>query len=244
MMGPPELNMLESYTILSYFAAITERVKLLALVTGVVYRHPGILAKTITTLDVLSGGRTYLGIGAAWNEREATGLGAPFPPLAERFERLEEALQIILQMWSGEVKPYEGKHYQLKETLNRPAAVAAPHPPILIGGGGEKKTLRMVAQYGDACNLFIMNSDTAGIQHKLDVLKQHCDALGRDFNEIEITATGRVTPGVDATSDIIAQCKAAAEVGVQHMMFVVPNVYEPRTLEILAKDVIPVVKDF
>src|SRR6185437_3600761 len=154
MMGAPEEPMLESYSTLSYLAGATKRVKLGTMVTGVVYRHPGILVKTVTTLDVLSGGRAYLGIGAAWNEQEARGLGVPFPALKERFERLEETLQIAHQMWSGDRSPYNGRYYQLTDPLNSPQPLTKPHPPIMIGGGGEQKTLRLVAQYGDACNLF------------------------------------------------------------------------------------------
>src|SRR5579871_5853571 len=155
ILGQPEENMLEGYSVLNYVAAITEKIKLLTMVTGVVYRHPGALIKTVTTLDVLSGGRAYLGIGAAWNEPEAHGLGIPFPPLAERFERLEEVLQIAYQMWNDDTKPYQGKYYQLEQPINHPLAVSKPHPPILIGGSGEKKTLRMVAQYADAANFFM-----------------------------------------------------------------------------------------
>src|SRR5580693_10157934 len=151
--GPPEHEMLEAYTALGFLAAKTERVKLLTMVTAVVYREPGLLAKAMTTLDVLSGGRAMLGIGAAWNAEESAGLGLLFPPTAERFERLEEALQICLQMWSDDEGAYRGKHYQLERTLNSPQSLTRPHPPILIGGGGEKKTLRMVAQYAQACNL-------------------------------------------------------------------------------------------
>lgn len=237
--GPAEDPMLEAYTTLGYIAALTEKIKLLAVVTGVVYRHPGILAKTISSLDVLAGGRTYLGIGAAWNEREAVGLGVPFPPLGERFERLEETLQIVLQMWSDEVKPYAGKHYQLAEAMNHPQPITRPHPPILIGGSGEKKTLRMVAQYADACNLFM--GDPAQMQHKLDVLKEHCDTLGRDFREIELTATGWVDPGKQSVSEMIAVCQQAAQLGISHVIMIVPNVYTMKPLEILAKDVIPAI---
>src|SRR5882672_9884314 len=154
MVGAAEQEMLEGYATLSYLAGVTRRAKLGTMVTGVTYRHPGVLLKTVTTLDVLSGGRAYLGIGAAWFEREHVGLGVPFPPLAERFERLEETLRIAKQMWSGNDGPYKGKHYQLAETLNSPQVLSKPHPPILIGGAGEKKTLRLVAQYGDACNIF------------------------------------------------------------------------------------------
>src|SRR5512143_1590563 len=176
-LGPPEEEMLECYSTLGYFAGLTQRVKLGALVTGVVYRYPGILVKTVTTLDVLSGGRAYFGIGAAWNERESKGLGVPFPSLGERFKRLEEALQITRQMWSENNGPYQGKYYQLAETINSPQPLTKPHPPILIGGGGEKKTLRLVAQYADACNLFAQIG-TDSLQHKLDILKRHCEAVG------------------------------------------------------------------
>ncbi len=237
VIGAPELNMLEGYSALNYIAAVTERIKLLTLVTGVIYRHPGILAKQITTLDILSGGRGMLGIGAAWNDEESAGLGIPFPPLAERFERLEETLQIVHQMFSGEVKPYTGKHYQLTQTLNNPLPLTQPHPPILVGGGGEKKTLRLVAQYADACNLFLaVGAD--GLQHKLDVLKEHCDAVGRDYSEIELTATTGLGP-TQSASEIIAACKNAAALGFDEVMFMLPNVYDMQGLNLLAKEVLP-----
>jgi F420-dependent oxidoreductase-like protein len=168
------MEMLEAYTALGYIAGHTSRVRLGALVTGVTYRHPGILVKQVTTLDVLSGGRANLGIGAAWFDREHLGLGVPFPPLKERFQRLEEALQIAHQMFSGEKAAYSGKHYQLAETLNVPAALSRPHPPILIGGAGEKKTLRLVAKYADATNVFGASPDI--VRHKFAVLREHCDA--------------------------------------------------------------------
>lgn len=154
MVGPPEEPMLEGYSALSFLAAATKRAMLGTLVTGVIYRHPGLLVKTVTTLDVLSGGRAYFGIGAAWNEQESRGLGVPFPALKTRFEQLEEALQIAHQMWRGDRTAYTGTHYQLADPLNSPQALAQPHPPIMIGGAGEQKTLRLVAQYADACNLF------------------------------------------------------------------------------------------
>ena len=175
-LGPPEHEMLEAYATLGYLAACTSRVELVSWVTAVVYREPGLLAKCVTTLDVLSGGRAWLGIGAAWNEDEARGLGLPFPPTAERFERLEEALQIFLQMCSDDDGPYRGKHYTLQRTLNSPQPLRRPHPPILIGGSGKRKTLRLVAKYAQACNLFA-GPDVAG---KLDVLREHCASLGRD----------------------------------------------------------------
>ena len=167
VIGPPEHDMLEAYTTLGYLAACTSRAKLVTLVTGVVYRHPGILAKIVSTLDVLSGGRAWLGVGAAWNEQESRGLGIPFPPTAERFERLEETLQICIQMWRGDESPYQGRHYQLDRPLNYPKALSQPHPPILIGGSGERKTLRFVARYGQACNLF----PGPDLARKLDVLR-------------------------------------------------------------------------
>jgi F420-dependent oxidoreductase-like protein len=239
-LGPAEDEMLESYSALSYIAGFTKNATLGALVTGVVYRHPGILIKTVTTLDVLSGGRAYLGIGAAWNEREARGLGVPFPPKKERFERLEETLQIARQMWSENTGAFKGKHFQLAETLCSPQPITWPHPPILIGGMGEQKTLRLVAQYGDACNLFARMGVDA-VRHKLDVLKGHCDKVGRDYAEIEKTtlstvhlADGKMTP-----KDVIAECRTMAGLGVQHCIFNMPNVHELKPLEIFGKEIIP-----
>ena len=185
MAGPVEDPMLEGYTALAYVAAQTQRIKLNLLVTGVSYRHPGLLVKIVSTLDVLSGGRAQLGIGAAWNEREHRGLGVRFPPLAERFERLEEVLQIAQQMWSDNDGPYDGKHYQLAETLCSPQPLSQPRPPVIVGGGGERKTLRLVAQYADACNLFGLPPDR--IANKLDVLRRHCDDVDRDYAAIKKT---------------------------------------------------------
>jgi len=242
-LGPAEDEMLEGYSTLAYLAGLTKNVKLGTLVTGVIYRHPGILVKTVTTLDVLSGGRAYLGIGAAWNEREATGLGVPFPPVAERFQRLEETLQIAKQMWSGDNGPYTGRHYQLAETLNSPQPLSKPHPPILIGGTGEKKTLRLVAQYADACNLFA-RMGTDGIRAKLDVLKRHCDTVLRDYDEIEKTTLGTVhlAPGQLSASDVIEQCRALAGLGIQQAIFNMPNVHEITPLETFGREIIPVVQ--
>src|SRR3954463_8168198 len=214
-MAPAEDPMLECYTALAVLAGRTQRLRLRALVTGVTYRHPGILAKTITTLDVVSQGRAELGIGAAWYEREHRGLGVPFPPTAERFERLEEAIQICLQMWSADNGPYEGKHYQLAETLCSPMPVSSPRPRILIGGSGERKTLRMVAQYADACNIFGGVDDVA---HKVDVLRRHCDDLGRDPNEIEVTAMfGELAPGSTA-DDVVKRAELFAKIGVSTLV--------------------------
>jgi F420-dependent oxidoreductase-like protein len=192
VVGKAEEPMLEGYSALSYLAGLTQRISLGTLVAGVTYRHPGILVKTVTTLDVLSGGRAWLGIGAGWYEREHLALGVPFPPLAERFERLEETLQIALQMWSGEVGPYAGTHYQLAETLNQPMPLSRPRPRIMIGGGGEQKTLRLVARYADACNLFAAPTEEAMaiLAHKLDVLREHCEREGRPYDSIEKTVIG------------------------------------------------------
>jgi F420-dependent oxidoreductase-like protein len=244
-LGPAEDEMLEGYSTLSYLAGLTKKVKLGTLVTGVIYRHPGILVKTVTTLDVLSGGRAYLGIGAAWNEREAKGLGVPFPPMAERFQRLEEALQIAKQMWSDDVGLFNGKYYQLAETLNSPQPLTKPHPPILIGGSGEKKTLRLVAQYADACNLFA-RMGTEVVRAKLDVLKRHCDMVKRDYSEIEKTTLGTVhlAPGQMSASEVIEQCRALASEGIQQAIFNMPNVHEIAPLETFGREIIPVVRAF
>jgi alkanesulfonate monooxygenase len=238
-LGPPEAEMLEAYTTLGYLAARTSRIKLLAWVTGVVYRAPGLLAKAVTTLDVLSEGRAYLGIGAAWNEEESRGLGLFFPPTAERFERLEEALQICLQMWSDNDGAFAGKHYQLARTLNSPQSISRPHPPILIGGGGEKKTLLLVAQYADACNLFAY--DPAEVAHKLEVLQQHCEDVGRDYATIEKTVMGSLDPGENGenTDAILEVMRSMHDLGVTHFHGTVPRVSTIKPLEILAERVIP-----
>jgi len=195
---PAEEPMLEGYSALSFAAAKTERLRFRLLVGGVTYRHPGLLAKTVTTLDVLSGGRAELGLGAAWYEREHRGLGVPFPPLRERYERLEETIQICFQMWSDDDGPYEGTHYRLAETLCSPPPVSTPRPRLLIGGGGERKTLRLVARYADACNII---GDAATVQHKVEVLHGHCAEVGRDPERIEVTAL--MTIADDATPDAI-----------------------------------------
>jgi F420-dependent oxidoreductase-like protein len=239
VIGPPEREMLEAYTTLAYLAACTSRATLLTLVTGTVYRHPGILAKIVTTLDVLSGGRAWLGIGAAWNDEESRALGIPFPPVAERFERLEETLQICLQMWSGDQSPYTGKHYQLERPLNSPQALSAPHPPILIGGSGERKTLRLVARYAQACNLF----NGPDLAHKLDVLRAHCDAEGRDYDEITKTCYFIFDPGEkgEKAAEMVDQLGKLAELGFGAAIGAVANVWQVTPLEIIGSKVIPAV---
>jgi F420-dependent oxidoreductase-like protein len=237
--GPPELEMLEAYTTLGYLAASTSRAKLLTLVTGVTYRHPGILAKIITTLDVLSGGRAWLGIGAAWNEEESRGLGIPFPPIAERFERLEETLQICLQMFRGDASPFHGEHYQLERPLNSPPPLSQPHPPILIGGSGEKKTLRLVARYAQACNLF----PGPDLARKLDVLRGHCEAEGRSFDEIEKTVyfIYDVGPKGENAAQVVDQLGGLAQMGFSAAIGAVANVWDVTPLEVIGSEVIPAV---
>ena len=209
--------MLEGYTSLGFLAGITSTMRLGTVVTGVTYRHPGLLAKIATTLDVLSGGRAFLGIGAAWYEREHRALGVPFPSLGERFERLEESLQIALQMWSKNDGPYSGSHFQLAETICSPAPIQTPHPPIIIGGGGEKKTLRLVAQYAQGCN--IIASGPEEVAHKLEVLRGHCDRLGTDYEAIEKTVQGGAANPVDDPGAFLRVAQAYADLGVQHIHF-------------------------
>ncbi len=243
--GPPDDPMLEAYNTLGFMAGVTKRARLGTMVTAVVYRHPGMLVKSVTTLDVLSGGRAYLGIGAAWNEQEAVGLGIPFPPLKERFQRLEETLRIAKQMWSDDVTPFTGKHYRLAEPISSPRPLSRPHPPILIGGAGEKKTLRLVAKYGDACNLFAHPGPEV-ISKKLDILKRHCEAVGRPYEAIERTSLGRVNlaPGEMSPSDVVNICRALARVGVQHAIFSMPNVSEITPLVTFGQEIIPAVAEF
>lgn len=237
--GPPDRDMLEAYTTLGYLAGVTSRAKLITLVTGAVYRQPGILAKIVSTLDVLSGGRAWLGIGAAWNEEESSGLGIPFPPVAERFERLEETLQICLQMWRGDESPYRGKHYQLERPLNYPKALSAPHPPIMIGGSGERKTLRFVARYAQACNLF----PGPDLARKLDVLRAHCDAEGRDYDEIEKTCYFIFDVGAkgERAGQVVDQLGDLAGLGFGAAIGAVANVWDVTPLEVIGARVIPAV---
>ncbi len=240
--GPPEWDMLEAYTALGFLAAHTKNAKLFTMVTGVVYREPGLLAKAVTTLDVLSGGRAILGIGAAWNDEESRGLGLPFPPTKERFERLEEALQICRLMFSGDESGFQGAHYQLARTLNHPLPLSRPHLPILIGGGGEKKTLRLVAQYADACNLF----GGPELQHKLDVLKQHCDDVGRDYDEIQKTVMYRYDLGENGSrvGETIDDLRALAASGVEVGHGGLRDAWDVRQFEIFAKEIIPAAESF
>jgi F420-dependent oxidoreductase-like protein len=242
--GAPEEAMLEAYTALGWLAARTERVKLLTMVTAVVYREPGLLAKAVTTLDVLSGGRAILGIGAAWNGAESRGLGLFFPPLKERFERLEEALLICKQMWSDDEGPFDGEHYHLARTLNSPQVLSRPHPPILIGGSGEKKTLRLVAKYADSCN--IMAYDVPEAARKLGVLRDHCLSEGRDYDEIEKTAQTRFDLGENGenVNQAIERAHQIAESGFSVVHGSMVNVSKPGQLDLLAERVIPAIEKF
>lgn len=241
-LGPPEHAMLEAYTTLGYLAACTSRVELVSWVTAAVYREPGMLAKLVSTLDVLSQGRAWLGIGAAWNEAEASGLGLPFPPTAERFERLEEALRICLQMWSDDDGPYDGKHYRLERTLNSPQPLTRPHPPILIGGGGEKKTLRFVARYAQACNLF----PGPELERKLDVLRAHCVAEGRDYDDIEKTVMFNLDPGAhgESVDGMLEELRRLAGLGFSEAHGVVPEVWQIAPLELIGERVVPAAARF
>jgi F420-dependent oxidoreductase-like protein len=223
MLWPADEPMLEGYSTLSFAAGKTDRLRFRLLVGGVTYRHPGLLAKIVTTLDVLSGGRAELGLGAAWYEREHRGLGVPFPPLRERYERLEETLQICLQMWSDDNGAYEGTHYQLAETLCSPRPVSLPRPRILIGGGGERKTLRIVAKYADACNFI---GDASVVAHKVGVLRRHCDEIGRDPSQIEVTALIMVSDDADADS-ILREAAAVGDAGA-HAIVIRSTGPEPR----------------
>jgi F420-dependent oxidoreductase-like protein len=234
-MAPAEEPMLEGYTTLGYLAGVTERMTLGLLVTGVMYRHPGLLAKIVTTLDVLSGGRARLGIGASWYEREQRGLGVPVVPVAERFERLEETLRICLQMWSDDNGPFEGTHYRLTETLNSPPPLGRARPMIMIGGGGEKKTLRQVAKYADACNVF--GNTPEEVAAKLDVLRGHCAAEGRDYDAIVKTVLVLRAP-LEDPDGWLRDVEAYGRLGVTEVM-TMPDRHPVEFATGLAKEIMP-----
>ena len=240
-LGGPAEPMLEGYTTLGYLAGLTENVRLSLLVTGATYRYPGLLAKTVTTLDRLSRGRALLGIGAAWYDREHAGLGVPFPSTSERFERLEETLQICRQMWSDDDGPYDGTHFQLAETVCVPPP-SRGRVPVLIGGSGEKKTLRLVAQYADACNLF--GESVEVVAHKLEVLRGHCDAVGRDYDEIEKTVIGAGTAqGEESRDEFLRRMEAYAGLGVE-LVTLVPTGDDPVAwTHDLVESVVPALAD-
>ncbi|MGA7730970.1 MAG: LLM class F420-dependent oxidoreductase [Chloroflexia bacterium] len=244
--------MLEAYTTLGFIAGQTSRIELGVMVTGVTYRHPGVLLKTVTTLDVLSGGRAWLGLGTGWFEREHVGLGVPLPPLKERFERLEETLQIAHLMWSGEVAEFNGKHYKLNETLNSPPPIRNPqsairnsHPPLLVGGSGETKTLRLVAKYADACNFFARHGDE-WLKHKLDVLRAHCEAEGRLYEEISKTVIAdqqatREPSGVLSAQRVVDHAAHLAALGFDYFHLSIPNVDQASSFGHFQHEIIPAI---
>ena len=231
--------MLEAYTTLGYFAGLTEKAYLGVLVTGVIYRHPSVLMKMVNTLDILSAGRAYLGIGAAWYEEEAKGYGIPYPSTAERFEQLEDSLQLVKALWASDEISFAGKHFSAPAITNNPRPLSTPHPRIMIGGTGPKKTLRMVAQYADACNI----GDWVGpenMQNAIDTLKQHCDSLGRDYDTIEKTALCTVhLSGNDTADGVIARIKQLAAMGFTHAIVNMPDVYTMTSLRTFAREIIP-----
>ena len=255
--GEPSAPMMEGYTTLAYLAALTQQIKIGTLVTGYLYRYPGILAKTISTLDVLSKGRTYLGLGAAWYKEEAVGLGVPFPPIATRFEQLEETLQIIHHMWQDDLSPFDGQHYQLANPMNHPQPLQSPHPPVLIGSEGERKGLRLVAQYANACNFYFGVTNPAWgewhhqryqnslphLKQKWAVLADHCAQLNRDPHDIEFTVLGTIKPTRNSQGDsaqkLLDYFGTLREIGVDHIIVNIPEVEKMDSLEILATDVLP-----
>lgn len=240
--GPAEHAMLEAYTTLGFLAAHTRRATLLTLVTGVIYRYPGLLAKAVTTLDVLSGGRAMLGIGAAWNEEESRALGIPFPPLKERFEQLEEAVQICLKMWSDDDSPYKGSVFHLERPMNSPQALTRPHPPIMIGGSGERKTLKFVARYAQSCNLY----GGPDLAHKLDVLREHCANEGRNYDDIEKTVAYNIDLGEhgEKMDDVLTRLREFADLGIDTAHGKVFHAGKIEPLELMGREIIPAAEKF
>ncbi len=237
--GPAEHEMFEAYGVLGYIAARTSRVKLGVLATGVTYRNPGFLVKQVTGLDVLSQGRAWLGIGAAWYEREHLGLGWAFPPLRERYERLEEAIRICLQMWSDDDGPFHGTHYQLAETLCSPRPIQQPRPPLMVAGSGERKTLRLVARYADQCN--VLGNSPEGATRLFSILEQHCEAEGTDYEAIERTVTMRFDPGPagEHAGEVVERIGELAEAGAHAILGSLQGVEDPRVMEAMGRLVIP-----
>lgn len=235
--------MMEAYTTLGYFAGLTEKAYLGVLITGVIYRYPSVLMKTVNTLDILSGGRAYLGIGAAWYQEEAIGYGIPYPSASERFEQLEDTLKLAKALWESDETSFAGKHFSAPAITNNPRPLSNPHPRIMIGGTGPKKTLRMVAQYADACNIGEWVG-TENMQKSLDTLKGHCESLGRDYDSIEKTALCTVhLSGDDTVESAIGRIRELAGMGFTHAIFNMPDVYTITPLETFAKEIIPAVAE-
>lgn len=231
--------MMESYTTLGYFAGLTEKAYLGVLVTGVIYRHPAVLMKMVNTLDILSAGRAYFGIGAAWYEAEAKGYGIPYPSTSKRFEMLEDNLKLAKALWGADEVSFEGRHFSAPAITNNPRPLSNPHPRIMIGGTGPNKTLRMVAQYADACNIGDWVG-TENMQKALDTLKEHCDSLGRDYDSIEKTALSTVhLTGKDTVDSVVKRIKVLSEMGFSHVIFNMPDVYKISPLETFGKEIIP-----
>jgi F420-dependent oxidoreductase-like protein len=228
--APGDTEMLEAYTTLGFLAAQTRRVRLGTMVTGVTFRPPAVLIKAVTTLDVLSGGRAWLGIGAGYHGEEAEAMGLPLPPVAERFERLEETLQLATRMWAGDDAPFTGRHYRLQRPVGSPPPLRRPHPPVLVGGAGERRTLRLVARYADACNLFDIPDGGRTVTHKLEVLARHCQEVGRPYEAIEKTLSTRLETG-ESAGDFVTRCRAAGAMGIEHVVLITPG---PWTAEPLA----------
>lgn len=230
-------DMLEGYTLLGFLAARTEHVRLGTMVTGVTFRPPTLLIKAVTSLDVLSGGRAWLGLGAGYHGEEADRMGLSMPPVPERFERLEETIKLAMQLWRGDESPFEGKHYRLTGPVSSPLPISAPHPPILIGGDGEKKTLRLVAQYAAACNIFDIPDGGQTIRRKLSVLARHCADVGRPYGEITKTLGSRLMPG-ETSDDFVQRVEDHAKLGIDHIGLVMSQAWTPETIAILA-DAVP-----
>ncbi|HYT09330.1 MAG TPA: LLM class F420-dependent oxidoreductase [Mycobacteriales bacterium] len=248
--GPPEDPMLEGYLAALHMAEASSRARVGVLATGVHYRHPGLLVKIVTTLDVLSGGRALFAVGAGWNEEESRGLGVPVPPVAQRFERLEDTLRLAHQMWRDEDSPFHGAQVTAERPLNRPQPLSRPHPPIMVAGGGERKTLRLAAQYADACNVFFgwqgTPADRAAVAgHKFEVLRRHCADVDRPYEEVRRTALTSLPMGAGmSVQDVLATCRAAADVGVQELIVMLDEPHELKHLETLGTEVVPVVADW
>ena len=259
--GEPEEPMLEAYTALAYMAAVTQNVRLGTMVTGAFYRHPGVLVKMVTTLDVMSGGRGILGIGAGWYDAESRGMGVPFPySIREKMGRFEETLKIAHHMWRDDRTTFKGRYYTLEEPICSPQPISRPHPYIMIGGGGEEKTLRYVARYGDACNLHLgahpklkgnersyMNYRTRRerLTHKLDVLRMHCEREGRDYDEIDksVLSPMEVSPGALTPGEAVGMCRELSEMGFNYVVFNMPNDHEITPIEVIGEEVIPEIMD-
>ena len=233
--------MLEAYTTLGYVAGLTEKARLGVLVTGVIYRHPAVLMKMVNTLDILSGGRAYLGIGAAWYEDEAKGYGIPYPSTSERFEQLEDSLKLAKALWNSDEIAFTGRHFSAPAITNNPRPLSSPHPRIMVGGTGPNKTLRMVAEYADACNIGDWVG-TENMQKALDTLKGHCEALGRDYDTIEKTSLCTVNlSGNDTVESTVVRIQKLSEMGFTHAIFNMPDVYKITPLKTFAKEIIPAV---